>query len=73
MTIKLAVASLSSVKSSPLKVMRVTKNVVGLKVSEALKLLQFSNLSNKKEQETKKNQERKIKYIYINYIYFQQK
>ncbi len=44
MTIKLAVASLSSVKSSPLKVMRVTKNVVGLKVSEALKLLQFSNL-----------------------------
>ena len=44
MTEKLAVAYLSSVKSSPLKVMRVTKNVSGLPVSEALKLLQFSKL-----------------------------
>lgn len=44
MTQKLAVASLSSVKSSPLKVMRVTKNISGLHVSEALKLLQFSKL-----------------------------
>ena len=44
MTEKLAVAYLSSVKSSPLKVMRVTKSVSGLSVSEALKLLQFSKL-----------------------------
>jgi large subunit ribosomal protein L22 len=44
MTKKLAVAHLNAVKSSPLKVMRVTKNVVGLPVSEALKLLQFSKL-----------------------------
>ena len=44
MTQKLAVASLKSVKSSPIKVMRVTKNVVGRSVAEALKLLQFSNL-----------------------------
>lgn len=44
MTQKLAVAYLSSVKSSPLKVMKVTKNVTGLSVSEALKLLQFSKL-----------------------------
>ncbi len=44
MTEKLAVASLKAVKSSPLKVMRVTKNVVGKSVSESLKLLQFSNL-----------------------------
>ena len=44
MTQKLAVASLSSVKSSPLKVMRVTKNIHGLKVADALKLLQFSKL-----------------------------
>jgi large subunit ribosomal protein L22 len=44
MTQKLAVASLASVKSSPIKVMRVTKNISGLKVSEALKLLQFSKL-----------------------------
>jgi large subunit ribosomal protein L22 len=44
MTQKLAVASLESVKSSPLKVMRVTKNITGRPVSEALKLLQFSNL-----------------------------
>ncbi len=44
MTQKLAVAYLNAVKSSPLKVMRVTKNVSGLSVSEALKFLQFSNL-----------------------------
>lgn len=44
MTEKLAVASLTSVKSSPIKVMRVTKNITGLKVAEALKLLQFSKL-----------------------------
>ena len=34
MTEKLSVASLKAVKSSPLKVMRVTKNVVGKSVSE---------------------------------------
>ena len=44
MTQKLAVAYLSSVKSSPLKVMKVTKAVRGLTVSESLKLLQFSKL-----------------------------
>ena len=44
MTEKLAVASLKTVKSSPIKVMRVTKNIVGRPVSEALKLLQFSNI-----------------------------
>lgn len=44
MTEKLAVASLASVKSSPIKVMRVTKNITGLRVAEALKLLQFSKL-----------------------------
>ena len=44
MTEKIAVASLQSVKSSPLKVMRVTKNIVGHSVSESLKLLQFSKL-----------------------------
>ncbi len=44
MTEKLAVASLTSVKSSPLKVMRITKNITGLKVSDALRLLQFSKL-----------------------------
>jgi large subunit ribosomal protein L22 len=44
MTEKLAIASLKAVKSSPLKVMRVTKNVVGKPVVEVLKLLQFSNI-----------------------------
>lgn len=44
MTQKLAVAYLSSVKSSPLKVMKVTKSIAGLPVAEALKLLQFSKL-----------------------------
>jgi large subunit ribosomal protein L22 len=41
---KTSVASLNAVKSSPLKVMKVTKNIKGLRVAEALKLLQFSNL-----------------------------
>jgi large subunit ribosomal protein L22 len=40
----LSIASLKSVKSSPVKVMRVTKNITGLKVSKALTLLEFSNL-----------------------------
>jgi len=44
MTEKTAIASLQTVKASPLKVMRVTKNVVGRSVSESLKLLQFSKL-----------------------------
>lgn len=44
MTQKIAVASLPAVKSSPLKVMRVTKNITGRPVAEALKLLQFSKL-----------------------------
>jgi large subunit ribosomal protein L22 len=44
MTKKTAIAYLKAVKSSPLKVMKVTRNVVGLPASEALKLLQFSNL-----------------------------
>jgi large subunit ribosomal protein L22 len=44
MTQKTAVAYLSAVKSSPIKVMRVTRNVTGLPVAEALKLLQFSKL-----------------------------
>lgn len=41
---KLAVAYLNAVKSSPMKVSRVSRNIVGLPVSKALKLLQFSNL-----------------------------
>jgi large subunit ribosomal protein L22 len=41
---KIVKASLKVVKSSPVKVMRVTKNITGLKVSEALKLLQFSKI-----------------------------
>ena len=44
MTKKLVKASQKVVKSSPVKVMKVTKNITGLKVSEALKLLQFSKL-----------------------------
>jgi large subunit ribosomal protein L22 len=44
MTEKLSTASLPAIKSSPLKVMRVTKNITGMKVSEALKFLQFSKL-----------------------------
>ena len=41
---KFAIASIKSVKSSPFKVMKVTKNIVGLKASEAIKLLNFSKL-----------------------------
>ena len=44
MTEKTAVASLTAVKSSPIKVMRVTKNITGRSVSDALKLVQFSKL-----------------------------
>lgn len=44
MTQKTSVAYLKAVKSSPLKVMRVTKNVTGMPVSDALKFLQFSKL-----------------------------
>lgn len=44
MTEKLSVAYLSAVKSSPLKVMRITGNLTGKPVSEALKLLKFCNL-----------------------------
>ena len=44
MTQKLVKASQKVVKSSPVKVMKVTKNITGLRVSEALKLLQFSKL-----------------------------
>jgi large subunit ribosomal protein L22 len=44
MTQKLVKASQKVVKSSPVKVMKVTKNITGLKVSEALKFLQFSKL-----------------------------
>lgn len=44
MTEKLSTSSLPAIKSSPLKVMRVTKNITGMKVSDALKFLQFSKL-----------------------------
>lgn len=44
MTQKTSVAYLNAVKSSPLKVMRITRNISGLPVAEALKLLQFSKL-----------------------------
>lgn len=44
MSNKVAVASLSSVKSSPLKVLKITKNISGMKVSDSLKVLKFSNL-----------------------------
>ena len=44
MTQKIVKASIKLVKSSPLKVMKVTKNITGHKVSEVLKLLQFSQL-----------------------------
>ncbi len=44
MTEKTAVASLKSVKSSPIKVMKVTRNITGRSVAEVLKVLQFSNL-----------------------------
>lgn len=41
---KMAVAYLNAVKSSPLKIMRVTRNIVGLSVSDASKSLHFSKL-----------------------------
>ena len=44
MTEKIAVAYLSAVKSSPLKVMRLTGNLTGRPVSEVLKILKFCNL-----------------------------
>jgi large subunit ribosomal protein L22 len=40
----ISIASLKSVKSSPLKVMRVSKNITGIKVSKALTVLDFSNI-----------------------------
>lgn len=39
-----AVAYLKSIKSSPLKIIKLTGNLTGMKVSEALKLLTFCNL-----------------------------
>jgi len=44
MTTNTTTAFLKSVKSSPLKVRRVSKAVTGMKVGEALKFLQFSKL-----------------------------
>ncbi len=44
MTNKVAVASLKSVKSSPLKVRKVTNSIQGLSVKKALEILKFSNL-----------------------------
>jgi large subunit ribosomal protein L22 len=44
MTEKTAEASLKSIKSSPVKVMKITKNITGLPVSKVLMTLQFSNL-----------------------------
>jgi len=44
MTEKVAVAYLSAVKSSPLKVMKLTGNLSGRPVSEVLKILKFCNL-----------------------------
>lgn len=44
MTQKVAVAYLKAIKSSPLKVMKITKNISGIKASDALKLLHFSKL-----------------------------
>lgn len=41
---KFSTASLKSIKSSPLKVMRVARNVRGLKIEDAIKLLKFSKL-----------------------------
>lgn len=40
----IATASQKAIKSSPVKVMKVTKNITGLKVSKALTLLMFSRL-----------------------------
>lgn len=44
MTKKTAIATLKAIKSSPLKVMKVTKSVSKMKVEDALKFLQFSKL-----------------------------
>lgn len=41
---KTAQATLKSVKSSPVKVMKITKSISGRPVSEVLMVLQFSNL-----------------------------
>lgn len=40
----IATASQKAIKSSPVKVMKITKNITGLKVSKALTLLMFSKL-----------------------------
>lgn len=40
----IATASQKAIKSSPIKVMKITKNITGLKVSQALTLLKFSKL-----------------------------
>ena len=40
----IATASQKAIKSSPVKVMRITKNITGLKVSKALTLIMFSKL-----------------------------
>jgi large subunit ribosomal protein L22 len=40
----IATASHESLKSSPIKVMKITKNITGLKVSKALTILKFSKL-----------------------------
>lgn len=44
MTQNTAYATLKAVKSSPVKVMKITKNIAGRPVSEVLMTLQFSNL-----------------------------
>ena len=44
MTVNTAFAILKSVKSSPVKVMKITKNISGRPVSEVLMVLQFSKL-----------------------------
>lgn len=44
MTEKTSIAYIKAIKSSPIKVARVTKNIPGLKVSNAIKLLSFSKL-----------------------------
>ncbi len=44
MTKKVAIASLKSIKSSPLKVRKVTNSIKGLSVKKALEILRFSNL-----------------------------
>ena len=39
-----SVASLSSIKSSPIKLMKITRNLGGKSVSDSLRLLRFSKL-----------------------------